>query len=577
MFLIAITNSEIADKLQSFNTEEFKINSFIATIVTDDFLSKFVPETNGFSVIESPLLPHNNFRDIIFLKVKYNNKRNLLEISKSMGSGRPIYYHLNSKGNFFCSTHISMLRKAGVKIEENKTVLPEFFVYRYVTPPKTLYKNINQLAIGSQLYIKLVNGKCRIKSICIFNPPKQDKSFNSIEEISKQTSNLLSKTIEELNPPKNRLAVLLSGGIDSSILTKICQNNYNINKTYSTFYPFGDPNENLEKEYALSAADAFQLQHTFYETTNENYLRGFIEAISEAEEPLHHLQTALFYLLFKEGLPRQKDIVLLGYGADGVWGYTSHNILHLSNKMLFRILKHDPLLKLLKIVSNITGQGKEFVDYWLPKIKSSKNCPIEDPNNILWTNGNYGYEDWVCNYLKVTKNDIIEGRYNSIKQFNDRSMYTLISILAIFGGASYTQSIISKLGESQSKIIYYPFSQYELLNYSFSIPWNLKLKKPKNILREVARQYNIPEFIINRQKSGMGINYKYWGERGKIFEPLVPLASKVFDIKQIRNMQSSEPKKAMTYWNILNYSIWKRLCINNEPLEVLLEELNEII
>ena len=38
-------------------------------------------------------------------------------------------------------------------------------------------------------------------------------------------------------------------------------------------------------------------------------------------------------------------------------------------------------------------------------------------------------------------------------------------------------------------------------------------------------------------------------------------------------MQSPESKKAMVYWNILNYSIWKRLFINNEPLEVLLEEL----
>ena len=37
-------------------------------------------------------------------------------------------------------------------------------------------------------------------------------------------------------------------------------------------------------------------------------------------------------------------------------------------------------------------------------------------------------------------------------------------------------------------------------------------------------------------------------------------------------MQSTEPKKSMTFWNMLNYSIWKRLCIKNEPIEILLEE-----
>jgi len=29
----------------------------------------------------------------------------------------------------------------------------------------------------------------------------------------------------------------------------------------------------------------------------------------------------------------------------------------------------------------------------------------------------------------------------------------------------------------------------------------------------------------------------------------------------------------MTYWNMLNYSIWKRICIDNEPVEALLEEI----
>ena len=49
------------------------------------------------------------------------------------------------------------------------------------------------------------------------------------------------------------------------------------------------------------------------------------------------------------------------------------------------------------------------------------------------------------------------------------------------------QSVWSKLGESQGKILYWPYYNQKLLNYAYSIPWELKLKKPKNILREVAR------------------------------------------------------------------------------------------
>jgi hypothetical protein len=101
------------------------------------------------------------------------------------------------------------------------------------------------------------------------------------------------------------------------------------------------------------------------------------------------------------------------------------------------------------------------------------------------------------------------------------------------------------------------------------------LKEPENILRKtLARQCHVPDFIINRPKIGFGTKSNQWAKKGSVFEPLVPLVSKVFEEKDIKVMQSTEPKKAMIFWNMLNYAIWKRLHIQNEPLVVLLEELN---
>lgn len=202
-----------------------------------------------------------------------------------------------------------------------------------------------------------------------------------------------------------------------------------------------------------------------------------------------------------------------------------------------------------------------------------KDYAISDPRNIIWSDSNVS-EEWVSNYFEIKKSDIIKGRYNIIRQFERRSIYDILSIIMALLDIPPWQSVWSKIGESQGKILYWPFFNYKLLNYAYSIPWEFKLKKPKNILREVARKCEIPEFIITRRKSGFAIGDTHWAERGNIFEALVPLSKKVFDEKQIRNMQSPDPKKAMTYWNILDYSIWKRLCINNEPVEILLDELN---
>lgn len=159
MFLVAITHSGIENNFQNFNVEKFRKGGSIITVVTDNFMSKIVPEPEGFSVIESPLISNENFMGLIFSQVKFNESLKVLEIRRPTLSGRAIYYLIDSKGDLFVSMHVSMLRKAGVKIEENQSVLPEFFVYRYVMPPQTLYKNIEQLAAGGKLRINFFQWK----------------------------------------------------------------------------------------------------------------------------------------------------------------------------------------------------------------------------------------------------------------------------------------------------------------------------------------------------------------------------------------------------------------------------------
>ena len=301
-----------------------------------------------------------------------------------------------------------------------------------------------------------------------------------------------------------------------------------------------------------------------------------MRCISIAEEPLHHLQSVMLYLLFKAGIPRSNVIVLCGQGADSVWGAYLCNTTYKYMKWPHRLLSTYPMLGLLKLGLHTSGRFKSAIRFLtsIAQIRTQGDkYSIEKPDSIVWSLGDYGDEDWVCKFFDVTKYDIIKNRLSTVKPFLNRSIYDVISLLDFLGDVSVTQSIWAKLGESQRRILFYPYNRLELLDYAYSLPWDMKLRRPKNILRGVARQLQIPEFIITRPKSGFGINSRGWAEKGSVFEPLVPLASRVFDEKQIRAMQSADTKRAMTFWNILNYSVWKRLCIDNEPLEVLLEQL----
>ncbi|VVB62042.1 Asparagine synthase [uncultured archaeon] len=573
MFFISITKSGVAQNFQSVKVEEFNLHSSKITVITDKFLSDFITEPNGFSVVESPLINTPDFRNNIFLNITYDSKNDSVNIFKSTISGRPIYYHINPNGEFFCSTHISMLRSAGVPIAENTDVLPEFFVFRFVMPPNTLYKNIYQLFSGGQLQIKIIDSKCHIKSINLYNPPTQNIKIKSITESALKLYDYLSESIKKLKIRKNETAVLLSGGIDSSVLSAILKINSITRISYSTRYPFEDPKFDLEKKYSLSAAQALGMKHHYYEPTNKEYLIGFLEAVFNAEEPLHHLQSVLFHLLFKKGIREEKQIIVNGQGAGTTFG--SNSYLYIQNRILFKLLSKSPSINLLRTGSKFSPRVKNLVDILNKPI--SKNS-FSNPKNPIWSWMDYGNKNWACQHFNVTENDIIKERYKIINEFQNLSVYDIWSLYSFFGDEQSTLSIWSKIGEGNKKIIYTPYYDQTVLDYAFSIPWKLKLHRPEGYLRKkLAYHAQIPKFIINRPKSSFGVQPDRWAKKDDVFESLIPLISKVFDEKEIRKMQSSEPKKAMTYWNMLNYSIWKRLHINNELLEVLLEELNETI
>lgn len=576
MFLIAATKFKIKGNFNSNIINEYHHGKYIMTIVTDKSLSNFSLDSKGFSVIESLPIKSKSTNKSCFSIVRFDKDISSFNINQNSISGRPIYYHVNKKGEFFCSTHISLLRKVGVLIKENKKMLPEYFCYRCVMPPMTLYHEIYRVFNGSEINVNLINLKWKVQKSIKFNMLKSlPESLNgSSNNIFYKSYKLIEESIMNIEYLKDEVAVLMSGGIDSSITSSIAKSKLGINDSYSTGYPFEKPNLNYEKKYALTAGKALGFDHKYYQATTKQYLRGFLESILLAEQPLHHLQSICLHLLFKNGIPKNKKIIIQGLGAGGFFG-NFRNFLYLQNRMIFRVLSKKPIMTILKLISNITGKRKGSVSN-LEKI--NLNYQLSNRKNPIWSSHAYGDEEWICKYFGVNKEYIIKNQYNSLKTFENYSIYDQWGIYALIADEDVTLAIFNKIADGNNKILFSPFYDQKLLNYVFSIPWHIKLMWPENSLRKkIAYFSKVPKFIISRKKLGFGVARNDWAIKGGVFEPLVGLASKVFDEKEIRKMQSLEPKKAMTFWNILNYAIWKRLCINNESLEELLKELDEEI
>lgn len=428
-------------------------------------------------------------------------------------------------------------------------------------PPNTRYKNIFRVLAGSQLILKYKNGRCKINEEILFNPFNYKKNIKSLCNITEKITKYLKGSLEQFSEDDDKIGFLFSGGLDSSILLRICQElNFKLKNTYSTSYPFEEEKLNIEQYYATSAARSLNQEHDIIEFDNKSYLRGLIQSIYYAEEPIHHLQSVLLYLIFSEGIPTSKRVIFNGQGADICWGESYHNDVKLANKTLFKIVRNLPksfTTKLLIILSKTPLIGKKFNDLkgffeFIYKFRFN----VDNPNNFLWGFSKYGNDDWIVNYFKIERNDIIKHRLKTIKKYNVQNYYDLISLAGLIGDTDITVSIWSKIAESQGRMVFYPYLVKNMIELAFRMPWKVKLKQNKYILKKFAQILSIPDFIINRKKSGFGLNSLSWSKKGGIFDPLLPLLRKVIDIDIIYELRKdnnleSFPFKLSFFWTIL--------------------------
>ena len=150
MFLIAITPSRIFINIGVTPTGEFVRNDRFVTVVVDSRFHHLVRSPGSWAVVAASSGKRPSSTDTPLVQSEGDDLRSLC-VQETMRTGRPVYWHLSTSGAFVCSSHIRMMRKAGVPILENSDVLAEYLVYGFVMPPWTMYRDIRELRVGEKL------------------------------------------------------------------------------------------------------------------------------------------------------------------------------------------------------------------------------------------------------------------------------------------------------------------------------------------------------------------------------------------------------------------------------------------
>jgi hypothetical protein len=268
-------------------------------------------------------------------------------------------------------------------------------------------------------------------------------------------------------------------------------------------------------------------------------------------------------------------VIVTGTGADSFFGTSTHGQVfdYLKRPALYDLLRNPAPIRLMRAASGILGKGKPRIDF-IEKTRRI-NSDYDDPDNIIWDLSKYGSEKWASAYFGVDRKKIIQNRLRLVSSVPNAHVLDALTLLALSADSSAAQAIWASLAESAGHLLYFPYLSESLLKNACAIRWQDKLKEPKYILRRIARDIHVPEFIITRKKSGFGANPNLWAPKGSLFEPLIGFCTSIFPEAEIRQFQSAEMSQAMTYWNMLNYALWKRIVLNREPVKELQQELSD--
>lgn len=492
-----------------------------------------------------------------------------LSLQRTLLSGQPIYYHFSANGDFFAASHIRLLQDVGVRLEADESVLPEFLVYRCVMPPRTLYREIFDVPPLNTLSVDITPGGCRNNGFVYRELPMPEQNLPLDKAVS-SVFDLLDVSLQRAlgHSP----ALLLSGGIDSSTVLAMAKRHIAVEKTWSTGYPFESNTSNWEREYALSAANYFRTQHTYFSTTTQRYIEAVVESIAAAETPVHHLQSPLLHLLLTEGLPDDRQSVIIALGAGGCFG-NFRNFLYPMKKPWFRTMRWPPFPSLVRLILLLTGRGR----YLLQKLQDAGGPHnLDSPENPMWRWHAHGSPDWVMEHFGARWEDIIESSLRVMQPYSSRSIYDRWALYSLIGDEAVTQAIWSQICRAAGRLPCCPYYDDDLIDFVLGLSWQTKLASPENALRlGIAKKCEVPDFIGRRPKSGFGIRRDDWAVQDGPLSPLASLAINEFGAEEVRSVQSTDLGLANVFWGLVNYSIWKRIMIKGDSPSDVSADLGE--
>ena len=221
----------------------------------------------------------------------------------------------NNDSITFASEIKSLLKNPSITKKVNNQAIYDFISLHYVPGSETAFRNIFEVPPGTVMIWQ--NGKSKIREYNSFKNIFYNDNFNKnvIYDLPKVFDNAISSQMISDVP----ISVLLSGGIDSSLVAEVISRFSDEKGIPSHTIKFNDKDYD-ESSFAKKVAESLGYNHKIKELTSDDLNIETIEnTLTHFDEPFADSSLFPMYLVSKE-ISKNNKVAFSGDGGDEVFG-----------------------------------------------------------------------------------------------------------------------------------------------------------------------------------------------------------------------------------------------------------------
>lgn len=544
---ILIFNGMISN-FKSLRTEMEKQKNVVFSSTSDtEVLLQLIEQNGMFKAVQK--------LEGMFAFALWDNEKETLSLVRDSVGIKPLYY-AEMDGVFLFGSELKAIKKHPAFTKEiDQKSLAFYLKYNFIPAPFSIYKNTKKLPTGTILTIDK-KGKKYITSY------KEKTCNNNKITTEKQLHKILEKSVKDNLVSDVPVGVLLSGGIDSSLIAALAQKQQNIH-TFSIGFQEKNYDESLYAKKIASHIGATHHNILF----DAKSLPSLIEKTVEIyDEPFGDVSALPTILLAEHVTKHGIKVALSGDGGDEVFlGYNRYifgkklgSIPFFIRKILAKIIDFYPSI-FWEMAEKMSSKIPPQLDEKIQKLQQAlKAKSVKDIYESLLTKRPYIDAEDVLPSPSECRGKItskcLKNKVLSYFNYADFEFYLPDDVLTKVDRASMAYGLEVRV----------PFLNKQVIDAGFSL--SFKHRMQKKILKKILKKY-FPKNIFDRPKKGFAvpigkhlrtdINLKNWAENllneQKLIETGLP-AEKILD--SWKKLQNGQDNYQHDIWGILMLLLW---------------------